>query len=337
MSDDTSDTEAKPSAPKAPRRAKPSAAPLGRLPRLNRSKKASDAGRGSREAPDAASAETRARGATPASPAAGGDTFIDEVTEELRRERLYAALRRYGPYALGAAVALVIGAAVVEWRRSAAEEAARAAGGALIAVEEQGPEAAGERADALLGFAAGADAGPALVARLRAAELRRQAGDADAAVALYREIAAETDLAPRYADLAVLKAAMIDSETAEPDTVLDALAGAAAPGRPYRALALELSAAQQLRKGGVLEARRALAEAQATPNLPQGAASRIAQLLEALGGPPPPPTPVGAVTEADPGADAAAEPVSDPALGAETAPAPDAAPPSSGADPADAD
>ena len=40
------------------------------------------------------------------------DSFIDEVNEEVRRDRLYAALRRYGWIAIVAVLAIVGGAAL---------------------------------------------------------------------------------------------------------------------------------------------------------------------------------------------------------------------------------
>ena len=46
------------------------------------------------------------------------DSFIDEVTEELRRDRLYAAFRRYGWIAILAVLLLVAGVVWREYSRS---------------------------------------------------------------------------------------------------------------------------------------------------------------------------------------------------------------------------
>ncbi len=45
------------------------------------------------------------------------DSFIDEVSEEVRRDRLYATFRRYGWIAILAVLLLVAGATWNEWRK----------------------------------------------------------------------------------------------------------------------------------------------------------------------------------------------------------------------------
>ncbi|MEL6317919.1 MAG: tetratricopeptide repeat protein [Pseudomonadota bacterium] len=263
------------------------ARPLGRLQRPNRGKAS-----GAKQNPAAGAKDpiedealAAARAAAGTRGAEAGDSFIDEVTEELRRERLFRALRTYGPYAIAAAVALVVAAAVLEYRAATSEEAARFVGGALLAAEG-GEGAPATKADAVLA-AANAD-GPKLIAELRAAELRRQAGDEAEALALYREIAGRPALDPKYRDLAGVKAVMIDLETGEPAALLRALDPLVADGRPYRPLALELRASVLLRQGDRDAARQALADALDSPGAPQGVSSRAAALLQALGGRPAP-------------------------------------------------
>ena len=59
------------------------------------------------------------------------DSFITEVSEEVRRDRLYATLRRYR-WLLAAVVLLIVGgAAVNSWYQARQRAAAAAAGGAL--------------------------------------------------------------------------------------------------------------------------------------------------------------------------------------------------------------
>ena len=60
------------------------------------------------------------------------DSFIDEVTEEVRRDRMYLLMRRYGWIALVAVILLVGGAAWNEYRKAQASAAAEAAGDALL-------------------------------------------------------------------------------------------------------------------------------------------------------------------------------------------------------------
>ena len=64
------------------------------------------------------------------------DSFIEEVSEEVRRERLYGYLKRYGWIGVVLVLGLVGGAAYNEWRKAQAQSAAQAAGDTLIAALE---------------------------------------------------------------------------------------------------------------------------------------------------------------------------------------------------------
>ena len=60
------------------------------------------------------------------------DSFIDEVTEEVRRDRLFAMFRKYGWIGILAVVVVVGGAAWNEWQKARAEARAEAFGDALL-------------------------------------------------------------------------------------------------------------------------------------------------------------------------------------------------------------
>ena len=61
------------------------------------------------------------------------DSFIDEVTEEVRRDRMYFLLRRYGWIAAVVVVGVVGGAAFNEIRKSQATASAQELGDNIIA------------------------------------------------------------------------------------------------------------------------------------------------------------------------------------------------------------
>ena len=64
------------------------------------------------------------------------ESFIDEVTEEVRRDKLYAAFRKYGWIGVLIVLGVVGGTAWTEWRKSSAETAAMAFGDAVMAATE---------------------------------------------------------------------------------------------------------------------------------------------------------------------------------------------------------
>ncbi|MEM9242349.1 MAG: hypothetical protein AAGB07_20465, partial [Pseudomonadota bacterium] len=75
------------------------------------------------------------------------DSFIEEVTEEVRREKLFRMVKRYGWIAVLLVILLVGGATWNELRKASEREAAQNFGDAIIAALS--PEDRLERADAL--------------------------------------------------------------------------------------------------------------------------------------------------------------------------------------------
>ena len=208
------------------------------------------------------------------------DGFIDEVTEEVRRDRLFGILRRYGWIALVLVVVLVGVAAWIEWQRHQDRVSAEAFGDEVVAaLDKDTPEA---RREALTGIEA-TGTRRALLAMLAADTL--EGGEAQAATLERLEaLASDGETPPLYRDLASLKAAMLMQDNAEPAEVIARLEPLTAPGAPYRLLALEQIAVAHVRADESDEAietlRRIISDGAATRDL-QG---RVRQLIVALGG-----------------------------------------------------
>ena len=262
---------------------------------------------------------------------ANTDSFIEEVNEELRRDRLFRLFRKWGwiPILL---VLLIVGAAAWrEYRVAQDRAAAQAFGDAVTAALDDNDAAA--RLAGLSEIAPASDGAEVLVTLLLAAE--RAAGDADAvaaAAADLRALAGREGLAPRYADLARLKAHLI--APLDFDAAMAELTQLARPGRPYRVLAMEQQALLQAANGD-LEAAIALLrlleeDSEATQDLQQRAAGLIVALESGatLVDPAPEPAQDAAGTEETEGAtgqEAAPAPAEDPAATEETTPAEDGA------------
>lgn len=60
------------------------------------------------------------------------DSFIDEVTEEVRRDRLFAIFRKYGWIGVLAILLIVGGASYVEWQKARVVARAQAFGDAVL-------------------------------------------------------------------------------------------------------------------------------------------------------------------------------------------------------------
>ncbi len=211
------------------------------------------------------------------------DSFIEEVTEEVRRDRLYAALRRYGWVGVLAVLLIVGGAAFNEWRKAQDAARAEAFGDALLAALDSSDQDA--RLQALAEVEPPSPAGAAVQAMLRASELLAADRREDAAQAL-DAVADQADAADIYRDVATLKALLLAPEAEDAATrrlMLDALA---APGNPLRLLAQEQIALIQLEAGDRDAARATLAAILEDAEVTNGLRRRAGQILMALGGAP---------------------------------------------------
>lgn len=211
------------------------------------------------------------------------DSFIEEVNEEVRRDRLYGYLRRYGWIAALAIFLIVGGAAFSEFRKAQAKSQAEALGDAMLAALAENAD--GDRPQALAAVEATNPGARAVLEMLRAGELIA-AGDSAAASDALQQVAVMADVPEVYRQLAQFKALTLpDTGMSEPDR-RQALEAIAVPGNPFRLLAREQLALAELDAGNrdaAMEGYQALlTDAETTPDLQQ----RALQVIVALGGEP---------------------------------------------------
>ena len=206
------------------------------------------------------------------------ESFIEEVTEEVRRDRLFALFRKYGWIGVLGVVLIVGGAAVTEWRKASNRAAAQAFGDAVMVALEQGT--APERRAALAAVPASADRAAILNLMLASDPTDDRAGT----LAALDKVASDATLPASYRDLAVLRRVVLSGSEmllAERRAALDPIA---APGRPFRPLALEQLAYLLVEAGdtaGAIAALQALSQDQEAPS---GLRQRATQMIVALGG-----------------------------------------------------
>lgn len=211
--------------------------------------------------------------------------IIREVDEELRRENWEILWKKYGKLAVAAAVALVLGTAgTVGWREfdRGQREKAGATFGTVIA-EVENTEKPAESADMLAAYIPGAPDGYAMLARLREAKLRADAGEFEAAIALYDGLAGDSAVEPLFRDLAALYSVRMQIDSGDP-IVLDArLSALAADGGPWRYTAREMRAVLAMSDGDSAAAREIFTKLADDMDAPDSLRTRAAEMLRAMG------------------------------------------------------
>lgn len=208
------------------------------------------------------------------------DSFIDEVTEEVRKDRLFAMMRRYGWIAVLLVLLIVGGAAYFEWSKAQDRNAARALGDEIVSALALDAQSA--RAEALAAIDAPNPASAAMLDLLVAAE---QAGSSPAAAAERLIALAENpDAGQVYRQIATLKAVALPGSGIDPATQRNLLEGIAMGSGMTRLLAEEQLALLDVEGGAREDALERLVRIVNDAEATQGLIRRASQMIVVLGG-----------------------------------------------------
>lgn len=207
------------------------------------------------------------------------DSFIDEVTEEVRRDRLFRLFKRYGWIGALAVVVIVGGAGYREYTISRDRADAEQLGDSIFAALEQ--EDAAVRAESLASLDAEDISGQALIQMIAAGEMV-EAGRIQEASDSLRAIASNSELPAAYRDLAILKSVTLRDSSVSPDQLIEQLEPLTGPGRPFRPLASERTAHALIEAGKTSEAVELLRGLVDDTDAPFGVRQRAYQLIDAI-------------------------------------------------------
>ncbi len=208
------------------------------------------------------------------------DSFIDEVSEEIRREKLFKTFRKYGWIGIALVVIVVGGTGYREYSRAAEKSASEAFGSdVLAALQQNDPSARVAQLDTIT--APNAAAG-AMIAMLQAAELSSDREGAAAAAKL-EAAALNSDLDNMYRDILNFKRLTTPESGLENNERRMGFEQLATPGNPLRLLAEEQLALLDLASGDTEAAVNRLFMILEDSELTQGLRQRAGQLMIALG------------------------------------------------------
>lgn len=211
------------------------------------------------------------------------DSFIDEVTEEVRRDHLFQLMRKYGWIAVAIVLLIVGSAAYIEWQKSRDAKAAQAAGDAILAAVESNQ--ADQRVADLQKIVVVSPEGQAVVSLITANEAIN-AGDTETALKALNALATDASLPLEMQQLASLRALMAQHESLSIDERKAGYQALSSPGAPYRLLAEEQLALIAIEEGQISNALERLEVIRADAETSQGLRGRATELIVALGGVP---------------------------------------------------
>ena len=208
------------------------------------------------------------------------DSFIDEVSEEIRREKLFKTFRKYGWIGVALVVIVVGGTGYREYSRAAEKTASETFGSSVLAaLQENDPSARVAQLDTIT--APNASAG-AMIAMLQAAELASDKDGAGAAAKL-EAAAVSGDLDQMYRDILNFKRLTVTESGIDAGERRMGFEQLATPGNPLRLLAEEQLALLDLAAGDSAAAVNRLSMILEDAELTQGLRQRAGQLMIALG------------------------------------------------------
>ena len=208
------------------------------------------------------------------------DSFLQEVSEELRRDRLYRNIRKYGWIAI-VLVFIIVGAATYrEYMKSQAETKAELFGTSIIDALNQ--KDSDDRIAKLQEIIAPGDNSKAIVAMLLSAEAMGNEPTTLETNGL-KDVAESLSIDAHYRDLLNFKILLGSAEIMNVEERVKAYDALSEPGNPYRLLAEEQMALIELELGNTDNAVKKISQILLDAELTSGLRNRATQMLIALG------------------------------------------------------
>ncbi|MFM7027518.1 MAG: tetratricopeptide repeat protein [Chakrabartia sp.] len=216
------------------------------------------------------------------------DSFIREVDEELRRDRLVGFWVRYGRSVI--ALVLVGLAALAGWLVWQEQQLKQSRAESEILDDAMRKAASGGDAAAIKsldGLKTSSNDGYRASAMLTEAALKLQKRDPDGAAKIYAKVAADETLPTAWRDLALVRQTAAQYDRVAPDEVIARLSKLAVKGNPWFGSAGEMVAIAYIKKQRFAEAAKLFDEISADKSVPESIRKRATDLSASLSAVPP--------------------------------------------------
>ena len=208
------------------------------------------------------------------------DSFLQEVSEELRRDKLYRNMRKYGWIGLLLVAIIVGGAAYREYQKSQAAQRAQLFGSNIInALNEKNSK---DRISKLQEIKAPSDNAKAVLAMFVSAEANNEEASRQDLSNL-ADVLEDLDVDAHYRDLLHFKILLGSAEKMALEERKSAFLKLNEPGNPFRLLAEEQLILIELEQGKIDSAIEKISQLLLDAEITVGLRNRATQMLVALG------------------------------------------------------
>lgn len=212
------------------------------------------------------------------------ESFVREVDENLRRERMETFAKTYGKWlAVGVVVFLATVGGYLYWQNKQQEQSALRSEELTAIYDKIG---AGKTDEAKADLKPLENASQGIVralAMFTEAAIALDAGDRATGLAKFQAINADSGVPQAYRDLALIRATSLEYDKLKPEDVVSRLEPLAKPDSPWFGTAGELTAMAYLKQGQTDKAGRLFTEIAANETVPATIRSRALQIAGTLG------------------------------------------------------
>jgi hypothetical protein len=211
------------------------------------------------------------------------NNIFQEIQEDLERQKLEALWKKFGPFIIAGAAAIILATAAHtawhSWRNTQDQKSS----GALIEILTGPQSDPAKEASELEDFAAkNQGETQAVFARLHAAALVAKSGDTKNAVILYDAIAGDNGIDSVFRQLADLLSVEVQMDSGDPVLLQKRLQPLLADNAPWRPAAMEYTGFLALRAGDKAKAKQMFTELAQDASAPAGLSARAGDMARYL-------------------------------------------------------
>ncbi|MBB4006419.1 tetratricopeptide repeat protein [Allorhizobium taibaishanense] len=209
------------------------------------------------------------------------DSFIREVNDELRSEQMQRVWRRLGPLFIGIAVLIVVGTAGYRLYDYYTDDRSSKSGDRFLAATKLASDGKNDEAlKALTDLEKDGFGAYPVLARLRAASLMAEKGDAKAAIDAFTAIGKDNSVPQVIRDVSHIRAAWLLIDNGTYDQVSAEVEALATPTQGLRHSAREALGLAAYKAGQMERAREWFQQITEDPEAPRNVANRAQIMLD---------------------------------------------------------